>query len=92
MVEEFYPIPENPEYNADTIRKIQDTDPVRASTILNPLIEHLIENTAAVKKMTDGGYIHGDSMTAWIEQNCQPGPLSLNNILGNTIQDRKSVV
>lgn len=87
MVEEFYPVPENPEYNADTIRKIQDTDPVRASTILNPLIEHLIENTAAVKKMTDGGYIHGDSTTAWIEQSCQPGSLSINNILGSTIQD-----
>ena len=31
MAEEFYTVPESPEYNAAAIRKIQDTDPVRAS-------------------------------------------------------------
>ena len=34
MAEEFYTVPESPEYNAGAIRKIQDTDPVRASTIV----------------------------------------------------------
>ena len=34
MAEEFYTVPESPEYNAAAIRKIQDTDPVRASTCL----------------------------------------------------------
>ena len=49
MAEEFYQLPESPVYNAETIRKIQDTDPVRASTIVNPVISRLIENTHAVK-------------------------------------------
>lgn len=33
------------------------------------------------------GYLHGDRTLSWMGQSCQPGPLSLNNILGNTIQD-----
>lgn len=53
MAEEFYQLPESPVYNAETIRKIQDTDPVRASTIVNPVISRLIENTHAVKKLAD---------------------------------------
>lgn len=50
MAEEFYIVPESPVYNAENIRKIQDTDPVRASTIVNPLIMRLIENIHAVKQ------------------------------------------
>lgn len=47
-----YDIPTNPTYNA-TIRKLEDTDPASASTIFNPLIQQLIENTHAVKKSVD---------------------------------------
>lgn len=53
MAEEFYPVPENPEYNAAAIRKIQDTDPVQASTIINPVVQQMISNTHAVKKQAD---------------------------------------
>ena len=53
MAEEFYPLPESPEYNAEAIRKIQDTDPVRASTIINPVVQQMITNTHAVKKQAD---------------------------------------
>ena len=53
MAEEFYQLPESPVYNAESIRKIQDTDPVRASTIINPVISKLIENTHAVKQLAD---------------------------------------
>ena len=53
MAEEFYQLPESPVYNAETIRKIRDNDPVRASTIVNPVISRLIENTHAVKKLAD---------------------------------------
>ena len=53
MAEEFYTVPENPEYNAAAIRKIQDTDPVRASTIVNPVVQQMINNTHAVKKQAD---------------------------------------
>ena len=42
MAEEFYTVPESPEYNAAAIRKIQDTDPVRASTIVNPVVQQMI--------------------------------------------------
>lgn len=36
MAEEFYTVPESPEYNAAAIRKIQDTDPVRAKHDCKP--------------------------------------------------------
>ena len=50
MPDEVYTVPENPTYKLDDIRKIQDTDPVKASTIVNPVIEKLIENIAANRK------------------------------------------
>lgn len=50
MEEEKYIIPANPEYSEE-IRKLQDSDPASASTVFNPLIERLIENTAAVRRM-----------------------------------------
>lgn len=53
MAEEYYGLPEAPVYNAKKIRKIQDSDPVRASTIVNPVVERLIENTHAVKHQVD---------------------------------------
>ena len=53
MAEEYYSLPEAPVYNAEEIRKIQDSDPVRASTIVNPVVERLIENTHAVKLQAD---------------------------------------
>ena len=53
MAEEFYTVPESPEYNAAAIRKIQDTDPVRASTIVNPVVQQMITNTHAVKMQAD---------------------------------------
>ena len=53
MAEEYYSLPEAPVYNAGEIRKIQDSDPVRASTVVNPVVEQLIENTHAVKLKAD---------------------------------------
>lgn len=53
MAEEYYRLPEAPVYNAEEIRKIQDSDPVRASTIVNPVVQRLIENTHAVKLQAD---------------------------------------
>lgn len=52
MADEKYPIPENPQYNPD-IRKLLDSDPARASTVFNPVLQQMIENTAAVKKQAD---------------------------------------
>lgn len=52
MAEEKYLIPASPQYSED-IRKLQDSDPASASTVFNPLIERLIENTAAVKRMLE---------------------------------------
>lgn len=53
MAEEYYSIPANPEYSINDIRKIQDSDPVRASTIVNPVIIRILTNIAAVKAETD---------------------------------------
>lgn len=50
MEEEKYIIPANLEYSEE-IRKLQDSDPASASTVFNPLIERLIENITAVRRM-----------------------------------------
>lgn len=47
-----YDIPTNPTYNT-AIRKLEDTDPASATSIFNPLIQQLINNTHAVKKSVD---------------------------------------
>lgn len=52
MATEFYSIPENPQYD-DKIRRIKNDDPVNAETIVNPIIEAIMRNTAAVKKQVD---------------------------------------
>ena len=49
MPDPTYNIPDNPEYKPE-IRALQDSDPARASTVFNPLIERLIENTHAVRR------------------------------------------
>ena len=55
MADQFYTVPETPEYNTEGIRKILDTDPVRASTVVNPVLERMMANTQAVKNMAAGG-------------------------------------
>ncbi len=49
MAEEYYKIPENPEYRAAAIRKLQDSDPASATLIFNPLIEAMLESLAHVQ-------------------------------------------
>ena len=50
--EPAYEIPDNPVYNP-VIRKIQDRDPVHATTIVNPVIQQMIDNTQFVKNNVD---------------------------------------
>lgn len=52
MSESVYSFTQNPSYH-DEIRKIQNTDPVNAETILNPLIEKMLENTQFVKNQQE---------------------------------------
>lgn len=52
MADQYYTVPENPQYD-ENIRKIQNSDPVNADAIVNPVIEGLMRNTAAVKKQAD---------------------------------------
>ncbi len=53
MAEETYIIPEDPKYDP-SIRKLQDSDPASASGVLNPLIQKIVGNIAAVKVLADG--------------------------------------
>lgn len=52
MVGKCYDIPESPVYNAE-IRKIQNSDPVNADTIINPVIQQLLTNIISVKAEAD---------------------------------------
>lgn len=53
MADKNYEIPENPIYDP-VIRRIQNEDPVNAEEVLNPILEKLVENIAAVKETADG--------------------------------------
>jgi len=48
MADENYTLPEAPQYNL-SIRRIRNDDPVNAEEILNPLVQALLENLAALK-------------------------------------------
>ena len=54
MNEEFFKIPENPQYVIDRIRKILNSDPVNAEKIVNPVILQILESIAAVRGMIGG--------------------------------------
>ncbi len=47
-----YLIEESPEYDNE-IRKLEDTDPARASTIFNPLFSKIINNVEALKNLQE---------------------------------------
>lgn len=49
---EFYPIPSDLTYD-EQIRKIKNTDPINAETIVNPVLEQMITNTAFLKWKQD---------------------------------------
>ncbi|MCI8414920.1 MAG: hypothetical protein HFF00_04745 [Ruminiclostridium sp.] len=53
MADENYTLPEVPVYR-EAIRKILNEDPVNAEEVLNPLVQALLENIAAVKGIADG--------------------------------------
>lgn len=50
MADEKYIIPENPDYQAEDIRKLQDNDPASASGTFNPLVQKILESIAHNKK------------------------------------------
>ncbi|WP_195985390.1 hypothetical protein [Clostridium sp. D33t1_170424_F3] len=60
MADPIYVIPENPSYDPN-IRALQDGDPARASTVFNPVLGKIIENTHAVK-------LAGDANASRIEE------------------------
>ena len=62
-----YEIPVNPTYNAD-IRALRDDDPAKASTILNPLILQLIENTHAIHQQTHATHLEALMALQWARQ------------------------
>ena len=52
-ISEFYPIPAELKYD-EQIRRIKNTDPVNAETIVNPVLKQMIGNTAFLKWKQDG--------------------------------------
>lgn len=48
MAEEYYPIPLDPRYDIEHIRKLKNSDPGNAEDTFNPLIERILENIAAI--------------------------------------------
>ena len=49
MAEEYYQIPDDPQYSIDKIRKLQNSDPASAEETFNPLISRILENIAALQ-------------------------------------------
>lgn len=54
MAEEYYKIPENPEYRAAAIRKLQDSDPASATKTFNPVFEPILESVEYLNKHKAG--------------------------------------
>lgn len=50
MADETYTLPEEPAYQ-EAIRRLQNTDPVDAEEVLNPLIQSLVGNTEFVRRL-----------------------------------------
>ena len=50
MADAKYIIPENPAYQAEDIRKLQDNDPASATNTFNPLVQKILESIAHNKK------------------------------------------
>lgn len=55
---EYYQIPENPQYDPEHIRKLQNSDPGNAEDTFNPLVERILENIAAVHDSGGGGGLY----------------------------------
>lgn len=54
MAEEYYQIPENPQYDPEHVRKLQNSDPASAEDTFNPLVEQILTNIAAVHDSVGG--------------------------------------
>ncbi|MEG1564767.1 MAG: hypothetical protein RR365_13735, partial [Bacteroides sp.] len=52
MADPIYPLEANPQYD-ENIRALQDTDPARATTGLNPVFTKALNNTHRVRKDLD---------------------------------------
>lgn len=67
MPDETYMLPEQPVYH-ELIRKLQNTDEANADTVLNPLIQAILENIQYAKVVADGkadaNHAHSQYVTA----------------------------
>ncbi len=67
MADTYYPIPSKPSYN-EQIRELKNSDPANATTVFNPLIGKMIENTHYVKKLADTNSEHIDIVAGKAEE------------------------
>ena len=67
MPDETYTLPEQPVYH-ELVRKLQNTDEANADTVLNPLIQAILENIQYAKAVADGkaeaGHTHEQYVTS----------------------------
>lgn len=68
MADQYYTVPKDPKYHDNNIRRIQNSDPVNADVIVTPVIEALMENTAAVKKEAEEGVKGANAMAQAAQQ------------------------
>lgn len=66
MADEKYTIPENPLFLIDSLRRIQNSDPVNAEEIVNPILERILEALA---------YLQGHKATLGTDGKVSPGQL-----------------
>lgn len=72
MAEEYYQIPENPQYDPEHIRKLKNSDPASAEQIFNPLIQRILENIAAVQTAIDELARRGADLYAMLDALAPP--------------------
>ena len=104
MPDETYTLPEQPVYH-DLVRKLQNTDEANADTVLNPLIQAILENIQYAKAVADGKaeaghtheqYVTSDNASELLGDSLSPsdiGAASASNLsthTGNAAIHRKS--
>ena len=104
MPDETYTLPEQPVYH-ELVRKLQNTDEANADTVLNPLIQAILENIQYAKAVADGKadadheheqYVTSDNASELLNGSLSPADIgaasasSLSTHTGNAAIHRSS--
>lgn len=91
MAGEYYTIPEDPQYKADAVRKLKDSDPASATNIFNPWMEPVVETMAYLQKakasLGEDGKVEPGQLPKMGASNITYEDKTLDDVLNDINQD-----